>query len=324
MGSRVRSLFLLSLLWCSPSWSAGWVAFIAPDIDQGRALFEEFRRLAAPDLEAHQLELRFVAVENVPDGPGIEGPVAKAVRQGPRVVLAAAERVATHAKRHTSSIPIIFGSATNPVRAGLVSSLARPGANVTGFTSDIEIERKQLELLKEVAPRARRVGVLNDGTWYTSRVGPEQVAAYERELGLALRIFTGTTPEDMARIVLGAGAREVDAWLVPVHNLTGIARDEVVRAINTVNKPAVYGRTFFVEAGGLMSYQEVIPRPMAIWAEMFRMILGGTPPGDIPVRMPRDFVLAVNVAQAQRAGMPFPPALLRRADKVVGMAAPTR
>jgi len=312
------SLLALLLAITNGAWAHGWVAFIAPDIPRGRFLHDEFARLAAKDLEAHGLELRFVPVANVPDGPGVEEPVLRAIAGNPAMILAANEQSAAYAARHTRTIPVIFGSASHPIRGGLVESMSRPGRNLTGFTFDVEIERKQLELLKEIAPRARVVGVLNDGTWFPRRVPEEQIARLEQEAGLKLRILTGADTGDMARLVDSAEGRGVDAWLVPVHNLTGSAPEAVVKAVNATRKPAVYGRTFFVEAGGLASYQEVIDQPMAIWLEMFRMILRGTSPGDIPVRRPKDFVLAVNLDEARRSGIPLSATLLRRADRVIG------
>ena len=318
----MRATLLALLLAFAPGApAAGWIAFVVPDIPRGRFLYEEFARLVAKDLEAHGLELRFVPVADVPDGPGVEEPVVRAIAGRPAMILAGNEQAAVYAKRHTSTIPVLFGSASHPVRGGLVESMARPGRNLTGFTFDVEIERKQLELLKEIAPKARVVGVLNDGTWYPKRVPEEQVARLEQELGVKLRILTGRDTTDMGRLVQSPEGRAVDAWLVPVHNLTGSAPAGVVKAVNGSRKPAVYGRTFFVEAGGLASYQEVIDQPMAIWAEMFRMILRGVPPGEIPVRRPKDFVLAVNLDEARRSGITLRSPLLRRADKVIGGSA---
>ncbi len=296
--------------------AAGWIAFIAPDFPQSRSLFAELQARAAGDLKARDLELRFIPLP-ADDRGAIGLPIAAALEGKPMMVIAPAEEIAITAKRLSDSrIPIIFSTRADPVRSGLVKSLSRPGGNVTGISYDVGIERKQLELLREIVPGVRLVGVLADESWSTENVSAPITARYEAELGLRLRIFNAINPEDAVRLTRTPEAREVDAWLIPITNHNGRARNEVVTAIRDTNKPAIYGRTFFVDAGGLASYQEVIRQPMAIFHEMMRAILKGKPAGDIPVRRPRDFELALNPAEAERLGLKFPPALLRRADRI--------
>ncbi len=321
--SAGRRWFLTrALILCSASLAqaaaaaAGWIAFIAPDFPQSRSLFGELKARAAADLKTRDLELRFVPLP--PDlREAIGDPIAAALDGKPMMVIAPAEEIAITARRLSGSrIPIIFSTRSDPVRSGLVKSLSRPGGNVTGISYDVEIERKQLELLRQIAPGARLVGVLADEIWSTENVSPLVAVRYEKEFGLRLRIFSASTPEDAVRLTRTPEAGEVDAWLIPITNHNGRARNEVVAAIRDTNKPAIYGRTFFVDGGGLASYQEVIRQPMAIFHEMMRAILKGKPAGDIPVRRPRDFELALNPSEAERLGIKLPPALLRRADRI--------
>ncbi len=296
--------------------AAGWIAFIAPDFPQSRSLFGELQARAAADLKARDLELRFIPLP--PDNrSGVGDIVAAALEGKPMMVIAPAEEIAVTAKRLSNSgIPVIFSTRADPVRSGLVKSLSRPGGNVTGISYDVEIESKQLELLREIVPGLRLVGVLADEIWSTESVPPHLVARYERKIGVRLRIFHAITPEDAVRLTRTPEALEVDAWLVPITNHNGRARNEVVAAIRETGKPAMYGRTFFVDAGGLASYQEVIRQPMAIFHQMMREILKGKAAGDIPVRRPRDFELALNPSEAERLGIRLPPAMLRRADRI--------
>ena len=292
------------------------MAFIAPDFPQTRQLYANLKARSAAQLAEANLELRF---EAVPDESGepLERRMAEIVRASPRVLLAAAERIAVSAKRHAGRTPIIFATRSDPVRSGLVASAAQPGGTVTGFTYDIDVESKQLELLKELVPGARTIGVLNDGPWLDERIGLERLRGYEATMGIRLEVFTGATAEDMPRLVLGAKGRKVDAWLVPIHNLTGNARVEIVRAMREARRPAVYGRSSFVEAGGLASYEERIVDPMGIWHELLVAVLKGVPPGIIPVRRPKDFEMVLNVGAAERLGLRLDRAIIRRADRVV-------
>lgn len=297
---------------------AGWVAFIAPDFPQTRNLFAELQKRSALELAEKGLEMRFVAVPENDDAQLVLR-VREAIAERPDVIFAAAERLALEAKRHTSTIPIIFSSLANPVRTGLVASLARPGGNLTGFTYDVEIESKQIELLKEIAPRAKIIGLLDDGYWSRERVSREMLDRYERIFGVSFLLMKGASPGEMAKLVLSKEAQQVDAWLVPLHNFTANGRVDLIAAIKKVRKPAVFGRTFFVEGGGLASYQEVVPRPMEIWHDLFKLVLRGTAPGDIPVRRPKDFELSLNVIAADELGIRFSGSMLRRADRVFGL-----
>ena len=165
--------------------------------------------------------------------------------------------------------------------------------------------------------------MLADEIWLQEEMGVERLSRLERQSRYALRIFSAKSPEDMAHIPGTDGAAAVDAWLVPITNYAGRGRDAVVAAIRRTRKPAVYGRSFFVEAGGLAAYQEVIPQPIAILADLSRQVLAGRPAGEIPVHRPRDFEMALNLETAREVGISFPRTLLRNAHRVVGSPAGT-
>ena len=318
-----RIAALAALAWLSawaPSLASAWVAFIAPDFQQTRALHAELQKKAGSEPALRGVEIRFVAVPHTTDRAQLRPPIAEALAHAPHAVVAAADSVAFVAMEITTTIPILFATAYDPVRTGLAQSLARPGRNLTGFTSFSEIEAKQLELLRELVPKAALVGILDDGAWFGTRFTREHLEQFERSSGLQLRVFTGSTPEDMPRLVRSAEGRRVDAWLVPIHNLTGLSRDELVRAVHEMRKPAVYGRSFFVERGGLASYQEVLDPPTTIWRDMLALVLAGFPAGEIPVRRAREFSLAINLDEARHLGLTPSRSVLRRANKVVSAA----
>jgi putative tryptophan/tyrosine transport system substrate-binding protein len=311
----LKRLLLLALAAAGSASGArgGWVAFIAPDIPQTRKLFEEFRRRASSVLSADGIEARFIGMTAV--DPDNRRKVEETVAHQPRAIIAASARDALYAKAHTTSIPILFASVADPVRIGLVASLAAPGGNLTGFTYDIPVEGKQFELLVEIAPQAQVLGVLEDGHWIGERITKEKLADYRARLGKEIRVFQAASVQELSRIVLSS--KDVDAWLVPIGNVAAEGRAELVRAMREAKRPAVYGRTFFVEAGGLASYQEMIPDPVEIWVTMLQSVLKGIAPSRIPVQRPKQFEMALNIDEARLIGISLPADLLRRANKVL-------
>jgi putative tryptophan/tyrosine transport system substrate-binding protein len=283
--------------------AAGWIAFIAPDFPQSRSLFREYEARMAPALQQHDLAVRFVPVAD-DLAVSLDPPVASALADKPRLIVAPAQHIAATALRLSGGVvPVVFSSRVDPVRAGLASSLSRPGKNATGITYDVDITYKQLELLKQLAPAARAIGVLADDIWLHEETGPQRLAHYERIFGVKVVVLVAKSPEDMVALATSDEAGRVEAWLVPITNYSGRARNEVVAAIRKTRKPVVYGRSFFADAGGLASYQEVI---------------SGTPAGEIPVRGPRDFEMVLNFDEARELGIAIPRALVHRANRIVG------
>jgi putative tryptophan/tyrosine transport system substrate-binding protein len=298
--------------------AVGWIAFISPDFPQSRSLFAEYQARMAPVLKARDLEARFIPIADTLEAP-MDGTVTQVLAARPVLVVAPALHVAAAVQRMAKgSTPVIFSSRVDPVRAGLADSLARPGRNATGISYDVGINYKQLELLKQLAPRVRTVGVLADDIWLHEETGAEKIEAYERSIGVKLVVLVAKSAAEMPGLVESDQASAVDAWLVPITNFSGRMRNEVVAAIRASRKPAVYGRSFFADAGGLAAYQEVFARPIEVLAEMSMQVLRGTPAGDIPVRRPRDFELVLNQDEAHSLGITFPTSLLRRAHRIVG------
>lgn len=315
--SFVVVLALAALAAFAPgAWAAGWIAFAAPDMAQTRGLYDELKRRAAPELQANGLELRFIPMAQGDEAKD-DADMVRVVAEAPTLIVALSTRVALSAKRATSVVPVVFASVANPVGAGLVEELAHPGRNLTGFTYDVPVEAKQLELLTEIAPRARTIGVLEDGHWLDEKISAAELATHEQRIGRTLRTFSISSQDEIAKTILGAEGRKMDAWLVPISNTAANGRRELVEAIRKARKPAVYGRGLFVDAGGLAAYQEVVKDPVGLWLGMIRSILNGVPPSRIPVQRPKDFELSLNLAESKRTGIALSPALLRRANRVV-------
>jgi len=206
----------------------------------------------------------------------------------------------------------------DPVGAGHVASLARPGGNITGLsTLAPELSGKQLELLKEVVPRLSRVGVLGTSTQpgYAQVAKEMEIAA--GALGLKLQNLNVLSQKDIESGFRAAGKERADAVLVLAS--AGIAphRTQVVELALKSRLPAIYPYLEYVEAGGLMSYgghTNDLYRRAAIYLDK---ILKGAKPADLPVEQPTKFEFVINLKAAKQIGLTIPPNVLVRADKVI-------
>jgi putative tryptophan/tyrosine transport system substrate-binding protein len=224
------------------------------------------------------------------------------------------------AKNATTTIPIVMvGSGTDPVEAGFIDSLARPGGNVTGLTNLApEISDKRLELFKEAVPKLRRVAVLYDpalpsGVLQVKEVLP--VAA--RALRLTIQPWEIGGADAFERVFAAMSRERPDGLFVtggPV--LNGNPKRTVDFALNS-RLPSVYQSTEAVEAGGLMSYADDLVdryRRVAIYVDK---ILKGAKPADLPVEQPKKFDFIINLKTAKQIGLTIPPNVLARADRVI-------
>src|SRR5919109_1821579 len=224
-----------------------------------------------------------------------------------------AARAAKHATR---TIPIVFSTQGDPVVAGLVDSLARPGGNITGFTTiSPVIAGKRLELLKETAPKLSRVAVLwtpqrSDQSW-------EETKAAARELGLqvhSMEVSSADQFQSALKEATNAGSTALVVTPTPVAN----SNRKLLADLAAKNRlPAIYPDPRWADAGGLMSYaadQSERFRRVAVFVDK---ILKGAKPADLPVEQPTKFELVINLKAAKQIGLIIPPNLLARADKVI-------
>ena len=218
----------------------------------------------------------------------------------------------------TRTVPIVFAGLFDPVGAGLVTSLARPGGNTTGFASfEYSLSVKWLELLKQVAPRVTRVAVLRDSL---TPVGIGQLAAIQ---GVAPSFGVELTPivvRDAGEIepAVAAFARSPDDGLiVTIGTLTDAHRDVIGKLAARHRLPAVYPFPFFVRSGGLISYGTDITDSYRRAAGYVDRILKGEKPADLPVQQPTKIQLAINMKAAKALGLDIPATLLARADEVI-------
>jgi putative ABC transport system substrate-binding protein len=244
------------------------------------------------------------------------------VRLNVDVLVMAGTNEVRAAKHATRTIPIVFANVADPVADGLVDSLARPGGNVTGFSTILAVlagKRLEvlLELLKDTVPKLSRVAVLWDprNVASTQQWKESQLAA--RELGLQLHsmeVSRADQYEGASHEAMKAGST---ALAVTLHGLANSHQQRIVDLATNSRLPAIYARRDFVESGGLMSYGHDQTEPYRRVASMVDKILKGTKPADLPVEQPTKFELVINLKTAQALGITIPPTLLFQANEVI-------
>jgi putative tryptophan/tyrosine transport system substrate-binding protein len=221
-------------------------------------------------------------------------------------------------RQATRTVPIVFIMVTDPVGAGFVESLARPGGNATGFTTfEFSTTAKELELLKEIAPKVTRVAVIRDAAAAAGLGHWSAIQAVAPSFGVEL---TPIDPRDTGEIERGIvaflrGAN--DGLIVTLSTLAAVHRDLIVALVARHRLPTVYPVRYFVTGGGLISYGLNTIDPARRAASYVDRILKGEKPTDLPVQQPTKFELVINLKTARALGLTVPPSLLARADEVI-------
>jgi putative ABC transport system substrate-binding protein len=242
---------------------------------------------------------------------------AEFVQRKVDVIVTSATAGAVAAKQATSVIPIVFAAAGDPVGTGLVASLARPGANVTGLSlQQTETAGKRLELLREVVPSLGRLAILANVGNPAVMLDMREIQATARTLGLEVITLEIRRGEDIAPALEGLKGRAGALYVVgdPLVNTHRVRINTLALATRL---PTMHTLRESVEAGGLMSYGANLPDLFRRAAEFIDKILRGTKPGDIPVEQPNKFDLVINITTAKALGLEIPPMALARADEVI-------
>jgi putative tryptophan/tyrosine transport system substrate-binding protein len=222
------------------------------------------------------------------------------------------------AKNATRTIPIVMATSGDPVAAGLVASLARPGGNVTGLsTINAELVGKRLGLLKEAIPGIARIAVvlnLSSPTLVTQR---KQIEVAARSLGVQPQFLDVRKSEDLDRAFDAAIKQRADAVHVSLDTLTRTNLRRIVGLSAKHRLPSIYSSRDFVDAGGLMAYSVRYPEAYRRAATYVDKIFRGAKPGDLPVEQSTKFDLVINLKTAKALGLTIPPSLLGRADEVI-------
>ena len=272
-------------------------------------------------VEGKTLIAEYRHVDSALDGrpARISALLATLLTEGVDVLFSVRVEVILAARKATQSVPIVFAGIGDPVGNGLVPDLARPGANVTGISYDAapEIVGKQLQLLHELAPDARTLGILAWRTGVDNRRFQEAAQGAAAKLGVGLsRVWVGEASE-LDDVFLRWAAQPVGGILVSPSPYTWMHREQLIGLAARHRLPAIYGIGESVRSGGLMSYGMNPADQFRQAAVLIDKILKGARPGDLPVEQPTRFELLVNLKTAAALGITVPQAVLLQADEVI-------
>ena len=243
---------------------------------------------------------------------------AELVALAPDVIFASGSAAVAPLRRATRTVPIVFVVTPDPVGAGFVESLARPGGNITGFTPyEYGIGAKWLELLKQSAPGVTRVAVLRDAA-ITAGIGMwGAIQSVAPSFGVELRPIDVRDAGEMERALAAFAGSPNGGLILTGSALAIVHRNLIIRLAARHKLPAVYFYRTFVLAGGLMSYGPDPHDEFRRAASYVDRILKGEKPADLPVQAPTKYELAINLKTAKALGLELPPTLLARADEVI-------
>ena len=236
------------------------------------------------------------------------------------IVVAGGAPLIRAAKNATKTIPIVMvGGGPDPVEAGLVESLARPGGNVTGITNlSRELGGKRLELLKEAVPKVARVAVLYDPTAPASVLELKEVLPVAaRALGLTIQPWEVRAADGFERVFAALNKQRPDGLYVPGGPLMRANQKRIVGFALKSRLPSMYNNREYVDAGGLMSYGADLADSYRRVAYFVDRILKGAKPADLPVEQPTKFELVINLKTAKQIGLTIPPEVLARANRLI-------
>jgi putative tryptophan/tyrosine transport system substrate-binding protein len=244
--------------------------------------------------------------------------VAEFIRLKVDVIVTSATAPVVAAKEATSVIPIVFAVAGDPVGSGLVASLARPGANVTGLSlQQSDLAAKRLELLLQVLPSLRRLAVMGNAGSPMIALELREVQATGRSLGLEVSMLEIGRPDDIPPAFETALKDRADALYVCADPLVNNNRVRIVSLALEARLATMFGEREHVDAGGLMSYGPNLPDLFRRAGDYVDKILRGAKPGDLPVEQPTKFDLIINLKSAKALGLAIPESFLLRADEVI-------
>jgi putative ABC transport system substrate-binding protein len=278
------------------------------------AFLQGLQQLGWNDGRNVKIETRWSAA----DAERIRSYVAEFVVLAPDVILASGSATVGPLLQATRSLPIVFTNVPDPVGAGFVSSLARPGGNATGFILlEYATSAKWLELLKQVAPGVTRAAVLRDAA-ITAGIGQfGAIQAVAPSLGLDVTPVNVRDASEIEREVTAFARGSNGGLVVTGSALAVLHRDLIVSLAARHRLPAVYFQRFFVAGGGLVSYGPDIVDQYRRAAGYVDRILKGEKPADLPVQAPNKYELVINLKTAKALGLEVPPTLLARADEVI-------
>jgi ABC-type uncharacterized transport system substrate-binding protein len=237
-------------------------------------------------------------------------------RSKPDIIVASGTPTVFPARDAAGHIPVVFVTTFDPVATGLVPSLARPGGNVTGFTTiSSDLTAKRLEMIKEFFPAFTKVAILVRDSSPTAPEYIRQSRFAAEKLGLALQVLTERQPADLEQLIVAA--RGLDALVLGDDSEFTAFRNKIAELAISNKVPTIHGLREMVDAGGLMAFGPSFHDIYRRAASQVKKILQGVKPGDLPIEQPAKFELVVNVRTARALGLQLSPMLISRADEVI-------
>jgi len=234
----------------------------------------------------------------------------------PEVILVTTTPATQALMRLTSKVPIVMTGTADPVAAGLVASLARPGGNVTGISFQLaDVAKKRLDLMRQILPKAKRFGLLGSAANAGTQSVLTQLQAAASEQGLDVRLLEAADSQGIARAFDRLAPEAIDALLVT--QVMNQHKSQIVELAARHRIPAGYVDKDFLDAGGLLAFGPVRDSPFRHAAEHVHRILQGANPAEMPVMQPTEFWLGVNLRTARALGLKIPQSVLLRADEVI-------
>ena len=263
---------------------------------------------------------QFVVVERVADGKNERLPelADELVKLKVDLILASSTNAVAAAQAATTTIPIVFESVGDPVRAGFADSLAHPGHNITGLANfSADLAPKRFQLLKQMVPSLTRVAVLMNSTnpYYATQV--PRTRAVTEQLGLRAQIVSASSPEELEPAFLAFGSQHAQAVFVSPDAYLWAQRQRIAELALKYGLPSMYPFAECVEVGGLMSYGVDYLIGIRIVASYVDRILKGAKPGELPIEQPTRVDLVINRKTAAALKLTIPQALLLQAEKVI-------
>jgi putative ABC transport system substrate-binding protein len=244
--------------------------------------------------------------------------VAETVRRRPDVIVTGGSQATRAAKEGTSTIPIVMAQDNDPLGAGFVDSLARPGGNITGLANlAAELSGKQLELLKEILPKLARLAVFSDTTEPGNPQAVKATDAAAKGFGVQVFYMDVQTQKDIDPAFRAATKKRAEALLVMPTPAMNQYRKQIIDVAAKGRLPGIYPRAEYVEEGGLATYGVNTSDLFRRAAIFVGKILKGAKPADLPVEQPQKFDLLFNLKAAKQIGLTIPPNVLARADRVI-------
>ena len=272
----------------------------------------EFRLIEA----GSDYKTRFVI--RVMQGPDLDGAASALAKEKVAMIISLGTAATVAASRASQAIPIVMVGVSDPVRLGLVTSLARPSGNVTGISFlGPELAQKGLELLLQVSPRPSQVAVL----WNPENPGAaiilRGIEINVQALGIRIVPIEARTTEDVPRALERASSAQADGLMVLADRSFGAARELIAEFAQQHKIPTVFQLREYVDAGGLLSYGPAEEDFYGLTTSYMMKILKGASPADLPIEQPSRFHFVINLKTAKTLGLTIPPSLLQRADQVI-------